>query len=154
MVLESLIGGALTRLAPEIIGLFRSKADREHEYRMAKLGYDAAERQVDMRMAELAVTERTSELHAMMEAIKAQGKRTGIWIADALSALVRPLVTYWWMLLYTAYKSATLIAAYRTEGSVVATLLGAWTEADMAILSSILAFWFVDRALRRQGNMR
>ena len=151
MILESLLGGALTRLAPEIIGLFKSKADREHEYRMAKLGYEAAKAQADMRAAELASGERTAELSAMMEALKAQGRRTGIKLADALSAMVRPTVTFWWMTLYTAYKVATLVQAYATTGDAVTTLLTAWTSEDMAILSSILAFWFVDRSLRRSG---
>ena len=45
------------------------------------------------------------------EAVAAQGQRSGVRWADALSISVRPVITYWFMTLYCAAKTAAFAAA-------------------------------------------
>lgn len=154
MLLETLGGtvlGGLFRLVPEVLALVKGRGERDHEYRMTVLGYEAARAQADGRLAEARLGIEGREIDALVSATTAQGVLTGIAVVDALSATVRPVVTYWWMALYTAYKVAALHTVMQAhQGDTAAALLRIWGAEDMAVLSSILSFWFVDRALRRR----
>jgi len=63
---------------------------------------------------------------------------------------VRPMVTYWWMMLFTVYKIATIVAAYLAWTSLDDFFAKVWTVQDAGVLSMILGFWFVDRTIRHQ----
>ena len=89
-------------------------------------------------------------LMAGAQAQAAEAQAAGGWVAK-LSASVRPAVTYWLMALYTAAKAATLWTALSTaEASFAVAVRAMYTEADAALLSSILSFWFLDRSLRKR----
>jgi hypothetical protein len=45
-------------------------------------------------------------IDALREAVRTQGEKTGVRWADALSISVRPVITYWFMALYCAAKTA------------------------------------------------
>lgn len=155
MVLESLFGGifgGLLRLAPEVLKFFDRRDERRHElalldaeYRVAQLRLEGQLRQTEA-MADLA------RMDAIGEALKGQAemaKAGGRWVA-AISALVRPLVTYWFVALYTVHKLALLLQA-RVDGSSWQTVfITSWGEQDWAIFSMILVFWFVGRVHERQ----
>ena len=71
------------------------------------------------------------------------------WV-DALNASVRPVLTYWWMLLFTIYKVATIVAACLAWTTLDDFIANLWTVQDAGILAMIPGFWFVDRAIRKQ----
>lgn len=152
-LLGSLLGGAF-RLGQAIIDAREKQRDRDHEHRMTGLQGELAKAADERRMRELgiqadmAVTAQDAQmLIAAVQAQAAEAQAAGGWVS-ALSASVRPLVTYLLVIFYLAYKASQIIAAFRGYGAIEA-LRASYTEADMAILSSILAFWFVDRSLRR-----
>jgi hypothetical protein len=80
----------------------------------------------------------------MVEAIKAQSQLTGNKIVDGLNMLVRPLTTYYIVLLWGCKKTAEIIFAMQTSDTVHA-LISTWTENDQAMLTGVLTFWFVGR---------
>lgn len=154
--LETLIGSALGgafRLGQAWLETREKQRDRDHEFRMTELqgqqAFAAAEarlREVGLQ-GEIAVT--GQEIAALVDGIKSQAfeaRSAGGWVA-ALSATVRPLTTYALLGYYGAIKAALIAAAWTTDGAV-ASIAASWSEGDMAILSSILSFWFVDRSLR------
>ncbi len=146
-----LIGGLL-RLAPEVLRLFTTKADRDHEYRMAKLSADQSRAERAGKLEEIrtqgAVAAENKGLTALVEAIKGQATRTGIGWVDAISATVRPFVTYWWLAIYTAVKVSLMIVALRGGVALADAVLQIWTEFDAATFGAIINFWFLDRVLR------
>jgi hypothetical protein len=139
---------------PEIFKLFTDQRDRDHEYRMTQLQLDIdkarAAQAIDLAHATSEAAQATSEMQAYIEAIKGQGQMSGVPWVDALNQSVRPVVTYWWMSLFTVYKIATIVAACLAWTSLDDFLTKMWTAQDAGVLSMILGFWFVDRAIRKQ----
>lgn len=155
--LLTLIGGGLgglLRFVPEILKLFTDARDRDHEYRMTQLQLDIdkarAVQAIDLVHAQGEVATQAGEMQAFLEAIRSQGQMTGVPWVDALNQSVRPVVTYWWMSLFTVYKVATIVAAARQWTTLDAFLAVLWTSQDAGILAMVLGFWFVDRSIRKQ----
>lgn len=150
-----LIGGAL-RLLAEIPKLMTAKADRDHEYRMAQLAAESAREQMAGRLDEIGATSRAAvdqgEMSAWLSAQNAMACRPDTW-ASRLSDSVRPIVTYWFMALFSAAKVAQFVALLGLQVSVTTAVLEIWTEDDIAIFASIMAFWFLDRSLRNRGGV-
>ena len=146
--------GGLLRFVPEILKLFTDQRDRDHEYRMTQLQLNIdkarAAQAIDLVHAQSEAAQATREMQAYIEAIKGQGQTSGVPWVDALNQSVRPVVTYWWMSLFTVYKIATIVAACLAWTSLDDFLTKLWTLQDAGVLSMILGFWFVDRAIRKQ----
>jgi hypothetical protein len=145
--------GALMRYIPEIFKLLTQKNDQSHEYRMTLLQLDIdkarASQQIDLVHANQSLEEARGEMSAYLEAIKGQSQLTGVKWIDGLSQSVRPILSYWWQALFTAYKVCVIIVAWtatKTLGDFAAEM---WTTNDSAILGTIIGFWFVDRVIRR-----
>lgn len=145
--------GGLLRFVPEILKLFTDQRDRNHEYRMTQLqliiDQARAQQGIDLVHAQGEAAAAIGEIQAYLEAIKGQAQLTGVKWVDALNQSVRPIVTYWWMALFTIYKIATIVAAALAWTSLDAFLGKLWTPQDAGILAMILGFWFVDRSIRK-----
>lgn len=152
------IGGAVIRLAPEVLKLFQSKGDRDHEFRMRELDWKVAKEQGEQKIRELDMSlsaqQIVKDMDAIIEATKVQGQLTGNKFVDGLNAIIRPVLTLWWMVLLTVHKICMIIywREVSEDGKEFATRI--WTPEDSAILGSIIGFWFVDRSLRhaRRGT--
>lgn len=145
-LLGSLLGGVF-RIVPEVMKLWDKKNERQHELAMlnAEMEFAKVKGEIHIRQAEVALSQ--AELDAMSVALQEQGqtaRAAGKFVA-AISALVRPLVTYWFVVLYSAVKIVSMIEAYDQNGDWKEVLISSWTIDDMAILSMILTFWFVGR---------
>jgi hypothetical protein len=153
--LLGMIGGGVFRLLPEVLKAFNARRDADHEYRMTELqlriDQARAGQALDLVHAQGAVASDAAELRAWAEAVKGQGAPTGVQWVDALSATVRPVLTYWWCLvLYTVHK-AVLVGVGLGERLGLAQLAPVvLTDFDRSVVASIIGFWFTDRALRRK----
>ena len=154
MILEGLLGslfGGIFRIAPEILKVFDRKNERKHELAMteAEMKFAQIRGEIGMRETEAKMT--ISELDAISSAITEQGqtaRAAGKFVA-ALSALVRPLITYWFTAMYSAVKTVSIWLAVEAGADWREVLIQSWTPEDMAILSLILTFWFVGRVWER-----
>ena len=155
MVVESLLGGVfggLLRLAPEALKFFDRKNEREHELRMlgAEMEFARVRGEIAMRQTEAAIS--VAELDGIVQATREQGataRAAGKFVA-AISALVRPVVTYWFVALYSAHKIAGMLMAHEQAGDWREVLLTSWGDQDWAIFSMLLGFWFIGRAWERE----
>lgn len=148
--LGALIGG-IFRLAPEVLKLLDKANERKHELAMFTLQTDLEKMRGEFRMEEKYVDHSTAALSAIQEAFKQQGEadsRAWKWVAS-LSALVRPGVTFWFMALYTAAKFAAIWLAYQLNQNMAEVLAQSWSEQDFGLLTMILTFWFVGRAIEK-----
>jgi len=94
----------------------------------------------------------TGAIEALREAVAAQGRPSGVRWADALSTTVRPVVTYLFVLMYAGVKLSTFVGSVQTGLGFGPALIATWTEADQALLSGILNFWFISRVWERRGG--
>lgn len=152
----ALLGGGLggvLRLIPEGVKYFSDRKDRDHEFRMTSLQLEIdkarAEHDIDKEHAQGDAAAQAGEMQAFIEAIKGQSQLSGVKWIDGLNQSVRPVVTYWWLILFTGYKAALLISAYSHFTTWDDFILKLWTAQDAAILAMILGFWFVDRSIRK-----
>jgi hypothetical protein len=88
----------------------------------------------------------------MQAALKEQGEtaRAAGRIVAAVSALVRPLVTYAFVIVYFLVKAAAYVLALQQGGEWKSLLVAMWSQDDMAMLMLVLTFWFVGRVWERQ----
>jgi hypothetical protein len=155
MIAESLLSGVLggiLRLAPEAFKFFDRKGERAHELAMLGKEMEFARIKGEIEMHKVETNMSIAELDAIAIAVKEQGEtaRSAGWFVAALSALVRPLVTYWIVGLYSLHKIATLSMAYEANADWRLVMLTNWTTNDAAMLSMILGFFFVGRVWDRK----
>ncbi|WP_287497580.1 hypothetical protein [Pandoraea sp. CB10b_02] len=155
-MIETLLGGLLGgafRLAPEILKWLDRKGERSHELAMQDKALEFEKLRGAQRMAEIGasadVAWNAGAIETLREAVRSQGEKTGVRWADALSSSVRPVITYWFMALYCAAKSAAFAAAGTAGAGWGEAVLHAWTEADQALWTGVLNFWFIGRVFER-----
>jgi hypothetical protein len=153
-MLETLLGGVfggLLRLAPEVFKLFDRANERKHELAMlsAEMEFAKVRGEIAMRQTEAQMT--MAEVEAIGEAFKEQSetaKAAGSMVA-AISAMVRPTVTYMFLGLYAAVKVAAFLIAIEQGGNWKEVLTTMWGSDDLAVFNMIISFWFVGRVYER-----
>lgn len=151
--LLSMLGGGLLRMLPELIGFLNKKTDNAHELAMLDRQFQLETTRAAARVHEIEVQGNISEtlalLSAQQEALKGQMQKVGVWWVDALNFLVRPLTTYYFLAFYGIVKLAMIVVAMRAADPWV-SIIQCWSQEDGAILSGILAFWFVGRVFDKK----
>jgi hypothetical protein len=154
---ESLIGGlfgGVLRLAPEVFKLFDKKNERDHELRMvqAEMEFAKIRGEIAMRQTEAQMT--MAEMDAMAQAFKEQSEtaKNAGWFVSAISALVRPMVTYAFLGLYAAVKIAAFLIAIEQQGNWKEVIVTMWGADDLAVFNMIISFWFVGRVYERSSK--
>lgn len=149
-LLSGVFGGAL-RLAPEVLKIFDRKYEREHELAMLKQEHEFAKSQAEVQLRTGEQNLVIKELDAVTSAIEEQGAtaRAAGWAIAALSALVRPTVTYMFLMAYFLVKIALYSMAIDQGGTWDQVILQLWTKDDVSILFMIISFWFVGRVYER-----
>lgn len=150
-ILGSLFGG-LFRLAPELLKFFDKNNDRKHELKMFEIQTDLEKQRGEYKLEERYVDHSVQQLAAIQQAFKEQAntaKSSYPWVA-ALSALVRPIVTYVLFGLYIAVKVSLMVYAMQQGAQWHEMLQQNWTMEDFAMLNMILTFWFVGRSIEKR----
>jgi hypothetical protein len=151
-MIESLVGGlvgGLFRLAPEVLKWVDRRDERKHELELLSKEMEFAKVKAEQHMHVVDAQVDMAQYDAIGKALEGQAQMavaSGKTIS-AISALVRPLVTYWVVGLWSAVKVASMTLAYQTDGLWKEMLIANWGPDDNAILSMILIFWFVGRAI-------
>ena len=155
-MIETLLGGLLGgafRLAPEFLKWLDRLGERGHELAMQDKALEFEKIRGAQRMTEIGAGAdaawNTGAIEAFKEAVAGQGRPSGVRWADALSSSVRPVITYWFMALYCAAKTAAFVAALTAGAGWGTAVLHAWAEADQALWAGVLNFWFLGRVFDR-----
>lgn len=152
-IVGSIVGGAL-RIAPEILSFMDKKNERKHELSLGEQQYRVAELQTRTQLAvkdlDLEQSQFVSAMEALKAGIEAQSKPTGIKWVDSISSLVRPSITAWIFVLYSAVKIAQIKTALAMNTDIMQAVMSVWTSNDEAMLSSVIMFWFVGRVWKSQ----
>jgi hypothetical protein len=144
--------GGLLRLAPEIMKGFDRKHERAHELAMMQVEIQIVEKRLEHEMRKVDAAMTMAEMDAISQAVKEQGqtaRAAGKFVA-AVSALVRPLVTYWFVIMYSLVKIVGMSMAVAAGSDWREVIVSSWTSDDMAMLMLVLSFWFVGRVYDRK----
>ena len=155
-IFGSLLGG-IFRLAPEVLKYFDKKNERQHELAMFDKQCDLEKVRGQIKLEEIGAQRDMAVDVGVMDAFKAaidqqteMAKAAGGWVAS-LSASVRPVMTYYLLLLYGVAKTAAILLAYFAGQPMLEVLKSAWTVDDMALLSGVVNYWILDRTLAKRG---
>ena len=159
-MIEAVLGGVfggLLRLAPEVLKFFDTKNERQHELNMLDKEMEFAKVRGEIQMREANAVLQSNELDAIISGLNEQSstaKEAGKFIA-AVSALVRPMITYLFVVCYFAVKMASYLLALDQGGNWKDVTVSLWTTDDVSILFMIISFWFVGRTIdRNQGKIK
>ena len=152
-LLGSIFGG-LFRLAPEVLKFFDRKDDRKHELAMYGLQIDLEKTKGQVKIEEKYIDYGIANTEAIKSAFEGQAKEAAAsykWVA-ALSALVRPMVTYVLFGMYVAFKIIVIAHAINSGASWLDISTKHWTPDDFAMLNMILTFWFLGRSIEKRNT--
>jgi hypothetical protein len=149
------LGGGLMRLLPELLGLLNKRTDNAHELAMLDRQLQFEQARMAARKEEVQLTTDAAQMLALLDAQKSalvgQAQLTGVWWIDALNILVRPLTTYYMLMLYGLAKVALFAVAVGAGGGVWQAVVQVYDQEDRALLTGILSFWFVGRVLDKKS---
>lgn len=147
------IGGGILRLLPEAFKLYDRANERKHELSMQDKQLEYAKVLGQQKLTAIEGEVNIAQFDAISAALKEQSAtaRAAGKVIAAISAAVRPIVTYVIFSLYCAVKIATFMLAISQGANWAEVLISIWTKDDLAILNAILTFWFVGRAIERRS---
>jgi uncharacterized membrane protein YjjP (DUF1212 family) len=115
----------------------------------AEMKFAQVKGEVAMRQTEAQMT--MAEVEAIGEAFKEQSTtaQAAGKVVAGISALVRPFVTYLFVIAYATVKVSAFLIAVSQNGDWKEVLVTMWGVDDMAVLNMVLSFWFVGRVYER-----
>ena len=155
-LLGSIFGGVF-RLAPEVLKWLDKKNEREHELAMFKNQCELEAQRGQQKLAEIGAQREAAVdvgvMDAFNSAIQQQAemvKAAGGWVAS-MSASVRPVVTYWVLLIYTFIHIWFSYNAWVAGSPPIEIFKTMMTPDFSALLSGTINYWFLDRTLAKRG---
>lgn len=152
-ILGGLLGGVF-RLAPEVLKFFDRKNERTHEAKMFEMQTDLEKVKGNFKLDEKYADYGIAQLNASVAAFNEQAEtasKSYKWVA-ALSALVRPTITYALFGMYIGIKMAFIVSGLDSGDSWQIVLSRNWTADDFAMLNAVLMFWFLNRSIERYSK--
>ena len=136
------IAGFLSSLVPEFFNFIKDKRDKAHELEIIKLQIEASKAKTSSKLEEVQIHTDSMDNRAIYN----HAKPIGVSWVDALSATVRPLITYLFFLLYIGVK-LIILSNYHPNIS-----LPIWTEEDTGLFAAVVCFWFGSRGIGKIKN--
>jgi hypothetical protein len=144
---------------PKILDFFQDKQDKKHELailalqkekelEMAARGFQSQERIEEIKTEQVAMQTQAQERSALYSHDMEIGKGASQWIVN-LRASVRPVVTYIFVLELVVLNATGVWYAYSTGIPFALAMENVFSEDEMLILSSIIAFWFGTQAFKK-----
>lgn len=149
----SLIGGVLGlfgSVIPEFLGFFKRNQEHKQELELRRLDAEIAKQQAEIRLAEADLKVDHAHMQGVYDQFKSQ--RTDTWV-DRLNALVRPVVTFAFMLMFCSVIGSLIAQSVIAGASLVTALTVVGPTID-AYFSAILAFWFGNRQIQKNKGLR
>lgn len=155
-VLGSILGGAF-RLAPEVLKWMDRKNEREHELAMfdkqCELEKTRGQQKLDEIGAQRDLAIDSGAMAAFKAALDQQAdmvKSAGGGVA-ALSASVRPVITYWILFVWSVAQVGVAVTAAKMGVPIGDVFKAVLTPDFMALVSGTINYWFLDRTLKQRG---
>jgi hypothetical protein len=145
---------------PKILQIFQDRQDKKHELALvaaqkerelalAEKGFIAQARVEEIKTEQVAMQTAAEERVALYQHDMEIGKGASQWMIN-LRASVRPIVTYIFVLELVAINIAGVWYAYSTGVPFAQAMAEVFSDDEMLILSSIIAFWFGSQAFGKK----
>jgi hypothetical protein len=150
----------LQAACPKILTIFQDRQDKKHELALvaaqkerelalAERGFIAQARIEEIKLEQVQTQTAAEERQALYQHDIEIGKGASQWMIN-LRASVRPVVTYIFVLELVALNVAGVWYAYTTGIPFAIAMENVFSDDEMLILSSIIAFWFGTQAFQKK----
>jgi len=163
--LLSTLGGILLGGLPKLLDYFQSKQDHKHELELARvqterekelaaLGFAAQAKVEEIRSDQIAMQTEAAMTQAALDHDKQVLKSASKWVANYVGT-VRPTVTYLFVLELLAINAFMAIYMWnhpeliKNIDDVIKYAEMIFSGEEMAMLGSILGFWFGSRGFKK-----
>lgn len=148
-ILGGLFGGIL-RIVPEILKFMDAKNERSHELSMQDKAIEFQKLKGSQAVEEIEARGQqdwnAGSLDALKESITSQFRPSGVKWVDAFSTIIRPLITFQWVIvLYPAVIVASFVLSVQAGVPALNALIKVFGPEEKALVGAILNFWFVGR---------
>lgn len=145
---------------PKILQLFQDRQDKKHELavlamqkerelELAARGYAAQAQIEEIKLDQIQTQATAEERVALYQHDMEIGKGASQWMIN-LRASVRPVVTYIFVLELVIINVAGIWYAWNQGVPFAIAMENVFSEEEMLILSSIIAFWFGTQAFGKK----
>ena len=145
---------------PKILQIFQDRQDKKHELALvaaqkerelalAEKGFIAQARVEEIKLEQIQTQTAGEERQALYAHDIEIGKGASQWMINLRSS-VRPVVTYIFVLELVALNVAGVWYAYTTGIPFGVAMDNVFSDDEMLILSSIIAFWFGSQAFAKK----
>lgn len=155
--LVSFLAGGL----PKILSAFQDRQDKKHELAILQMqkerelemlarGYQAQAHIEEIKTEQIQIQAQAEERVALYQHDMKIGEGASQWVIN-LRASVRPVVTYLFVMLLIIVDVAGIWYAYTKGVDFAVAMENIFSDDEMTILSSIIAFWFGTQAFGKKG---
>ena len=145
---------------PKILSIFQDRQDKKHELALvaaqrerelalAERGFIAQARVEEIKLEQIQTQTAGEERQALYQHDIEIGKGASQWMIN-LRASVRPVVTYIFVLELVALNVAGVWYAWHQGVPFAIAMENVFSDDEMLILSSIIAFWFGTQAFGKK----
>ena len=144
---------------PKILSAWQDRQDKKHELALLQMqkerelellarGYAAQAQIEEIKTEQVAIQAAAEERVALYAHDMKIGEGASQWVIN-LRASVRPVVTYLFVLLLIIVDVAGIWYAYTKGVDFAVAMENVFSDDEMTILSSIIAFWFGTQAFKK-----
>ena len=145
---------------PKILQVFQDRQDKKHELailqmqkerelELAARGFQAQERIEEIKTEQVQLQTQAEERVALYQHDMKIGEGASQWVIN-LRASVRPVVTYIFVLELVILNVTGLFYAWQQGAPFAVAMDSVFSDDEMLILSSIIAFWFGTQAFSKK----
>jgi hypothetical protein len=145
---------------PKILDFFQDRQDKKHELsilamqkerelELAAKGFAHQAEVEEIKTEQIDIQAKSDERIALYQHDMEIGKGASRWMIN-LRASVRPVVTYIFVLELVAINIAGVWYAYTTGIPFAIAMENVFSDDEMMILASIIAFWFGSQAFAKK----
>ena len=148
----SLFGSLLgfgTSFLPSILGFFEKGQSNKHDLRMLEAKAKYADTLSKLKVHELDAKADVEESRSIYLHASEVAKNNKSSFISALQASVRPVITYFFFILFGTIKGLAVYVAVKEGDDVSQAILNSWDQETAILFSTVISFWFGGRAMRK-----
>tara|TARA_B100000073_G_scaffold148061_1_gene121864 strand:- start:791 stop:1270 length:480 start_codon:yes stop_codon:yes gene_type:complete len=153
----SLFGSLLgfgTSFLPTLLGFFEQGQKNRHQLKLLEAQAKHAEVLSQLKLQELDAAADVEESRSIYEHAAELARSNKSSFISALQASVRPVVTYFFFILFATIKGLAVYVAVQEGDDVTQAILNSWDEETKILFSTVISFWFGQRGMRKIREAR
>ena len=148
----SLLGSALgfgTSFLPNILGFLEQGQKNRHQLKLLEAQAKHAEVLSKLKVEELDAQADISEAENIYKHASELAKANKSSFVSALQASVRPVITYFFFIVFGFIKGLAVYVAVQEGDDAYQAIINSWDEESKILFSTIISFWFGGRAMKQ-----